>query len=375
MKIITPQEKLKKGLSIIERISSKSLTLPILNNILLTTEKNFLKLSATDLEIGINWWILAKIEKEGKTVVPSNLITNLINLLPNKNINIELKDNDLYIKCEKYHTKIKTLQPDDFPIIPKIKKENYITLNSSLLSNALKNVVDIINISNNRPELSGVYFLIQKNKLTVTATDSFRLGEKIIQIENNNLNKDFSVIIPQKTIKEVINIFSEIDNNINIYFSKNQVMFESFLEEVSHPQFNLTTRLIDGDYPDYKEIIPKEYKTEIVVSKDELISQIKSASLFGGRNNEIKFKVNKKEKKLNILSQNIDLGEYQSFLLGDIKGEDTEVVFNYKFILDGLNNIKSSEVFLGLNSDSGPGVIKPIGDDSYIYIVMPIKAS
>jgi DNA polymerase-3 subunit beta len=375
MKAVILQEKLKEGLNIVEKISSKSLTLPVLNNILITIEKNFLKLSATDLETGIEWWILTKTEEEGKLVVLSHVFSNLINLLPNKKINLESKDNNLIIKCDNYKTKIRSFKADEFPIIPKITKSESLSVKSSTFCNALKQIVDIAVPSTTRPEISGVYFLFQKDLIIITTTDSFRLGEKKIFLKNKtSLKKDYSLIIPQKTIKEIINIFNEKEDNLNIYFSPNQIMFEYLLKETPHPQVQIISHLIEGEYPNYKEIIPQKYITKLRLKKDDFINQIKSASLFSGKINEVKIQVNK-DKKIEILSQNPEIGEYQSFIMGQVDGAPTKVSFNHRFLLEGLLNIKSSEVVFELNNDSGPGVLKPVGDDSYIYVVMPIKAN
>lgn len=376
MKSIILQEKLKNSLNVLGRIITKNQTLPILNNILLENEKNFLRLEATNLEIGIKWWILTKTEKEGKTVAPSQILSSFVSLLPNKKITLEFKNNNLLLECENYKTQIRTYNPEDFPIIPKVEKNDFIEIKSSVLTKGLMQVADIPVPSNTKPEISGIYFEVQKNLIILTGTDSFKLGEKKIYIKENNtseLKNPHTLIIPQKTAKEVINIFGEKDSLMRIYFSPNQIMFERDLEETKHPEVQLVSRLIEGEYPNYKEIIPKDCSTYIEVKKEEFLNQIKSASLFSGRTNEIKIKPLPKENKLEISSKDPEIGSYQSFIVGNIKGEPTDVSFNYRFLLDGLSNIKSSEVIFELNDDSGPGVLKPVGDDSYVYIVMPIK--
>ncbi|PIR72646.1 MAG: DNA polymerase III subunit beta [Candidatus Nealsonbacteria bacterium CG10_big_fil_rev_8_21_14_0_10_36_24] len=375
MKIQILQEKLKKGLNIIERISSKSLTLPILNNILISSEKNFLKLTATDLEIGINWWVLAKIEKEGKITIPSRLFSNFINLLPNKKINLEVQNNNLILTCENYKTQINGLPAEEFPLIPKITESENIYFEAPSFCRGLSQLVDIAVLSTARPEISGIYFLFQKDFITVAATDSFRLGETKIPFKNSSLKKEYSLILPQKTIKEIINIFGEKTGEIKMFFSPNQVMFEYPMEETPHPQTQIISRLIEGEYPNYQEIIPKKFTTQLILNRTEFLNQVKTASLFSGKINEVKIKISPTEKKALIFSRSPDLGEYQSSIPGKIKGEPVEISFNHRFLLDGLSNIKSSEVILELNGDSGPGVVKPVGDDSYIYVVMPIKAS
>jgi len=375
MKLTILQEKLKEGLAIVERISAKSLTLPILNNILVSVEKNFLNLAATDLEVGINWWGLAKIEKSGKITIPSRVFSNFINLLPNKKIELELKNNNLSIVCENYKTQIKGLSAEDFPIIPEISDSESIFINSSLFCQSLSQIVDIPVPSTTRPEISGVYFLFQKDLIIMAATDSFRLGEKKIFIKNSfSLKKDSSFILPQKSAKEIINIFGAKDGDLKIYFSSNQVMFESPMAETSHPQIRVISRIIEGEYPNYKEIVPQQFTTQAAVDKNEFLNQIKISSLFSGKANEIKMKVDVGKKEIELFSQSQEIGEYQSSIPAKIKGEGLEVVFNHRFVLEGVSNVKSSEVEFELSGDSGPGVIKPVGDQTYLYVVMPIKA-
>ncbi len=376
MKLSIPQEKIKQGLNITERISSKSLTLPILNNILISTEKNFLNLSATDLEIGIKWWVLSRVEKQGKVTIPSRLLSSFISLLPKEVIELSVKKNNLSVKCKNYNTEIKGLDAEEFPIIPTITDGDSISINSSIFCKDLNQVADIPIPSTTRPEISGIYFIFQKNMITIVATDSFRLGEKKIFLKNNiSLNKEYALIIPQKTVKEIINIFGEKNGEINIHFSPNQIMFESLMEETNHPQIQLVSRLIEGDYPNYQEIIPKKYTTEVVLDKNDFLNQIKTASLFSGKVNEIKVKVDPKGNKIGVSSQSLELGDHESFIKGKVKGDPVEVSFNHRFLMDGLSNIKTSEVILKLNSDSGPGVLQPVGDDSFLYVIMPIKSS
>lgn len=376
MKLQILQESLKKGLNIVERISSKSLSLPILNNILISVEKNFLNLAATDLEIGINWWGLTKTEKEGKITVPARLFSGFINLLPNKKIDLKTENDNLLIEYENYKTQIKGITAEEFPIIPQVSNEEFVLTDASLFCQSLSQVADIPILSTTRPEISGVYISFSKNLITLVATDSFRLGEKKITLKNNsNIKKDYSIIIPQRAIKEVINIFSDKNKELKIYFSPNQIMFEYMMEETAHPQIQLISRLIEGEYPNYQEIIPSKFSTQTILDKNEFLNQIKTASLFSGKTNEIKLKINSSKKEVEIHSQSAEVGVHQSSILAKIKGEEGEIAFNHRFLADGLANIKSSEVALELNGDSGPCLIKPIGDDSYLYVVMPIKSN
>jgi len=374
MKVQILQEKLKEGLNIVERISSKSLTLPILNNILVSSEKNFLNLAATDLEIGINWWVLAKIEKQGKITIPSRLLSSFVGFLPNKKINLEVKNNNLICECENYKTQIKGLPAEEFPLIPKISEAESIVLESASFCKSLSQLADIAVPSTTRPEISGIYFSFQKKLLTIASTDSFRLGEKKIYLKNS-LAQEYSLILPQKTVKEIINIFSEKPGEIKMFFSPNQVMFEYLMEETKHAQIQVVSRLIEGEYPNYQEIIPKKFTTQLILDRAEFLNQVKTASLFSGKINEIKIKVIPKEKKALIFSQSPDIGNYQSSISGKIEGKPIEISFNHRFLLEGISGIKSSELIFEMNGDSNPGLLKPVGDDTYLYVVMPIKTT
>jgi len=376
MKLTIPQEKLKQGLNITERVSSRSLTLPILNNILISTEKSFLNLSATDLEIGINWWVLSKVDKQGKITIPSRLLSSFVNLLPQENVEIEAKNNNLSIKCKNYKTEVKGLNAEEFPIIPKITDGESISIDNSVFCRDLNQVADIPVPSTARPEISGVYFSFQKNMITIAATDSFRLGEKKIYLKtDSSLKKEYSLILPQKAVKEIVNILGEKEGELKIYFSSNQIIFEYPMEETPHPQIQIVSRLIEGDYPNYKEIIPNKYTTQLILDKNEFLNQVKTASLFSGKINEVKIKVNPKDNKIDVLSQSSDIGNYESSISGKVKGDAVEISFNHRFLLDGLASIKSSEIIFELNGDSGPGVLRPVDDETYLYVVMPIKAS
>jgi len=374
MKTIILKENLKQGLNVVEKITGKNLTLPVLNNVLLITEKNFLRLCTTDLEMGISWWTLIKTEKEGKISIPAKLLSSFIGLLPDEKMVLEVKNKTLFIECKKNKTKIKGQDAEEFPIIPKIEEKEFIEVDGYKFCQGLSQIIEIISSSQVRPEISGVYLLFQKNLIKMVGTDSFRLAEKTLSLKNNNIKGDYSLIVPQKTIRELINILGERKEKLKIFFSPNQIMFELVMPGVSHPQVQIISRLIEGEYPDYQEIIPKKYETQIILDKKEFLNQIKTASLFSGKINEVKFEVDPKQGKIEIFTQNPEIGENKSYLLGKTEGQPIEVSFNHKFISDGLSSIQSSEVIFGLNKEGGPAVLKPVGDESYIYVVMPVKA-
>jgi len=373
MKLTILTHELKKGLNYTERLTGKNLTLPILNNVLIEALPNFLKISSTDLETGIEWWGLCKTEEEGKITIPAKILTQVINNISDEKIEIENKNDTLFIKTKTFRTQIKGYTSDDFPIIPQFSKEDFIEINAQELKDGLIDVVDIASMSQIRPEISGIYFVFKKDLVNLVATDSFRLVERTLQSSNykNSFNDEIKFILSQKTTKEVINILQENTGSVKIYYSESQILFETNLNEVDHPEINLISRQIEGNYPAYKEIIPKEYKTRIIVDKDFLTKQIKLAGLFAGKINEIKIKND--DKNLEILSQDLELGENSSILEAKIEGEPVEISFNYKFILDGVSRVKTKNAILELQGASGAGVIKAEEGTDYIYVVMPIK--
>jgi len=366
-------KELKKGLSFTEKITGKNLTLPILNNLLIEALPNFLKISSTDLEVGIEWWGHCKTEKEGSIAVPAKFISQLVGVLPEEKIDIKTKGNALLIEGKNIKTQIKGFSSEEFPIIPKFLKDIYIEMDGKKLKDGLISVVDMVSTSQVKPEISGVYFSFNKGSIKLVATDSFRLAEKTIKDDFKNLfEKEINFILPQKTTRELINILPEEEGEkIRIYFSESQVMFETFLPNSTHPEINLVSRQIDGEYPSYEEIIPKTSKTKIILNKDEFVKQIKMAGLFGGKTNEVLIKVG--ENNIEIKSQDDEIGESELSMSAITEGDEVKVSFNYRFILDALTNIKSSEISFEMQGNDRPALIKPVGDASYLYVVMPIR--
>lgn len=378
MKVEILKENLKNGLSVVEKIVGKNLSLPILDNVLISTEDNFLSLSSTDLETAIKIWILTKIVKKGKVVVPAKFLSNFVSLLPNEKIILEEKKQGLYVECQSFKNQIQGFNPEEFPLIPEFKDLECIEVDNRKFCQGLSQIVDVASPSQSRPEISGIYFIFSKNTIKIVATDSFRLAEKSINLEGP-VKKDISFILPQKPAREIINTLGEKDGKLKMFFTPNQTMFEFPMKEAPgghpHPQVQIISRLIEGEYPNYAEIIPNKFKTHVVVKRDEFLSQVKAASLFSGKINEVKIKIDPQSKEVQISAKDPDIGESQSSISAKIEGEEIEASFNHKFLIDGLLNIKSSEVVFDLSKEEGPCILKPVGDASYIYVVMPIKSN
>ena len=375
MKISCTQENLNQGLSVVSHIASKSTNLPILSNVLIKVEDKLINFSATNLEIGITISIRGKIETDGDFSVNARLLSDYISLLPKERIDIDLEDDNLNIKCLKQKTKIKGQSATDFPLIPIIKKENPRIINAQVFKQAISEVIFAVSTSETRPEISGVFVKFTNNEIILAATDSYRLTEKKLKINNSSDKEDVSLIIPVKTLQELLrilgifrdNISLEDVENLEIYLSNNQIMF-------SYNGVDLISRLIEGQYPDYTQIIPTVNKNQIKVNTANLIKAVKTSSLFTKTGiYDIKLDFNTEAKEIVISSSSSQTGENISSVEADISGETTNIVLNYRYLLDGLQNINSENVLIELNNNNNPLVVKSDVSEDYVYIIMPIK--
>jgi len=281
MTFISLQENLKQGLAIVSRVVSKNINLPILNNILFKVNKSNIELVATNLEMGITHQVRGKIDSEGEFTVDSKVITDYINLLPGDKVECEQDRMEIKIKCQNYKTKIHVQEASDFPLIPKVDKENFYSILADDLRNALGEVIFAVTNNETRLELSGVLLTFTKDNLTLVGTDSYRLAEKKIKIKSNYENPNNKVIIPARTLQELIRVLSGFKDDdrlegageIKICLSDNQVLFIFGSTE-------LVSRLINGSYPDYQQIIPLNYKTRVLINKNELMRAIKASAIF-----------------------------------------------------------------------------------------------
>lgn len=373
MKITCLKDNLKKGVVIIERIIGKNLNLPILSDVLIEAAENYLKLTTTDLEIGISVQIPVKTEKKGTICVPAKTFSNFISSLPDDKIELELKEERiLSIKTERYQADIKGQNPQDFPIIPKVKQNAIFKLNGNQLSRGLFRVAEICSLSGLRPELAGVFFNIKNRHLKLAATDTFRLGECALDTEGQ---EEGSFIVPARSIQEIMRVFSE-SAEVEVIKDQNQIIFSNQNDSEQKIKIALTSRLIEGEYPSYEAIIPKISESEAIVDREKFLNQVRTAGFFSGRVNDIKIRLDAKKQEIEVSSHSPELGETKSRAAAEIKKEkDTEASFNYKFVLDGVNNIMEDRLVLRLNGYGGPTVFEPVETKDYVYALMPIKST
>ncbi|MDP2944595.1 MAG: DNA polymerase III subunit beta [bacterium] len=373
MRLVSLQENLKRGLNLVGHITTKNINLPILNNILIKAEKGNIELISTNLEIGVIHQLRGKIESDGQFTVDSKLITEYVNLLNgNGKVKLEEKDGELKLECGNYKTKIKGDLAKEFPLIPVIPKDTYFSCQITDLRKALNSVIFAVSTSENRVELTGVLFSFLKDKLSLAATDSYRLAESEISVINKGAKDNIKVIVPAKTAQEILRILNSLDLSslesevdVKIYITENQILF-------TVDSVDLISRLINGHYPDYKQIIPTQSQTEILVERGELTRAVKASALFSKTGiNDVTLKFSKN--KIIVSAFSGASGESQAEVEATVTGGDNEITINYRYLIDGLNNISGDLVRIGILNSNTPCVLRAEKDDSYLYIVMPIR--
>lgn len=365
MKVSCTQENLQKGLQIVGRSVGVRSTLPVLNNILIKTEKGGLSLTATDLELGINTWIGAKVDKEGSITIPAKLLVDYINNNSDKKIDFSQEELNLTLISDHFKTNIKGIDSSEFPLIPQVKHDTEISISSKDLLSSIEKTLIAVALDESRPVLSGVLFLAKENTLTLVATDSYRLAEQKINLDQK-INQEISFIIPAKPLTEVARILTETDEKVSIYPGESQVEFVI-------GKTTIVSRLINGSFPDYEQIIPSSAKTKISVTKQEILSAIKMAQVFARENaNNIKFEI-EPPKKITVISSSPQLGDNVANISGDVSGDKVKIAFNGKYVLDALNVLKSENIKIDLSGDLAAGQIMGEKDANYLYLIMPLR--
>lgn len=374
MKISVMKEHFKEGLLVAERAVSKSLSLPILGNVLLTAGKNSLEFAATDLEIGIRYRILAKNDKEGQLVFPSRVLSPFVSLLPDSPMELQAQNGTMNIACGDYETTLNVLSAEEFPLIPNTKgEEQSAEVDIQALCTGIGQVIGMVGQSQVRPEISGILFSFQDEAIKIVATDSFRLAEKTVSFPEAKAFKQ-NFILPQKTARELLAIFGEKEGKLKISLSPAQVIFEyADQKDLARPFIQIVSRLVEGEYPQYQEIIPKKYQVRATVDRNEFMNRIRAASIFAGKTNEVRLMFFPEKNQIEISSQSSDVGTQSSSIAAEMKGESGEAAFNWRFLLEGASVMKSKTIEIGLSGEESPTSFVPIEQEGYLYIVMPIK--
>ena len=368
MKVICEKEKILKGInSVINGVASKT-TMPVLEGILIQTNDSELKLTSYDLEIGIEYILEAEIKEQGNTVVNAIMFSEIIKRLPESDIKISLNENNLLeIECEGSLYKLATMNPDEFPELPKINIDNSIEIEQTVLKNMIRKTIFAVSTEENRPIFTGCLFEVTEGKLNVVAVDGYRLAIKSNEL-NNSVNS-FSSVIPGKTLNEVNKIISDSFDTVKIGIARNQALFEM-------ENCRIVTRLLDGEFLKYSNTIPQNWETRIKVNKNiiqncfERISLISASSI--EREKKYPVKIHIEVGKVTISCAN-QTGDAKEEIFVDTEGKELEIGFNPRFFLDALKAIDDEEVYIEFGTNRSPCIIKPLENGDYIYMILPIK--
>lgn len=363
MKLQVTQENLNRALNTVARVANSRNQLPILANVLVKTSDNRLSISATNLDIAITQYIGAKVSTEGSITVPARLMQDFIGSLPADTISLELKDTKLHIRTDQYQSVVNGILADDFPVMPTIQNGTKWEVPTSNLKKALQQVVFAASGDESRPVLTGVLLHTIDGKLCVTATDSYRLAEKTL----GDNKQDISLLIPATAMQDLLRILGDGDEPVRITHNDQQVLFEV-------GDVELITRLVDGKYPDYRKLIPAAFTSSVVVKRSEFINVTKVSSLFARESaGSVTIHLDDETQMLSIHSIASQLGENTSSAGGTVTGNG-DITLNSRYLLDGLQALTSDEVLFGFNGKLEPTILKDPKSGDYVHIVMPLKS-
>ena len=373
MKLSCLQENLSKGLGIVGRAVATRSTLPITQNVLFTTEKSRLKLAATNLEIAITYWLGAKVEEEGSITIPARLLTDFVNSLPNDKIDMSLssKTKTLELKCARSAGRINGMDAGDFPPIPSVGDGPTTSIDPATLRLAISQVVFAAATEETRPVLTGVYCEFNGNTLTMAAADGFRLAVYKAPL-SEPVKERSEAIIPARALNELQRLLAEEEEPVKITInpSKSQVLFK--LKDVE-----MISQLVQGTFPNYNQLIPKEYSTRAEMSLAEFAKATKTASIFAREGSAIvrlQITPGKKDElgQVVLSARAEEVGDNMGEVDATVEGDEAKIAFNSKYLAEVLGIIHQERVVLEITSPSSPGVLRPVGADNYTHVVMPM---
>ncbi|MBR3254906.1 MAG: DNA polymerase III subunit beta [Clostridia bacterium] len=353
--------------SVVKGVASKT-TMPILEGILIQTNDNDIKLTTYDLEIGIEYIVECEVKEQGSTVVNSTMFSEIIRKLPDTEISISINEQNLLeIECEGSLYKLATMNPEEFPELPKIEVENSIEIEQNNLKNMIRKTIFAVSSEESRPIFTGCLFEIKEGKLNVVAVDGFRLALRSTILEKQT--SDFSAVIPGKTLNEVNKILSDSFEPVKIGVAKNQALFEM-------DNCKIVTRLLDGEFLNYKSVIPNNWETRVRVNKSniqncfERISLISASSIEKEKKYPVKVYV---EIGKIVISCTNQTGEAKEEIYVSTEGKNLEAGFNPKYFLDSLKAIEDEEVFIEFGTNISPCIVKSVENNDYTYMILPIR--
>ena len=371
VKLSVMQENLARGLSVVSRAVSTRSTLPVLANVLLKTEDGGLKLTATNLEIGITYWVPGKIDTDGATTVPAKLLTDYVNALQGgERVELELTGGEtLHLKAGRSESHLKGIDADEFPSIQTAGERPTTRIAQKVFRQALEETAFAAASDEARPILTGVLARFEGDTLTLAAADNYRIAVKTISVFDPV--QDTSVVIPARALNELVRVLADTDDPVEVVLAqaKNQILFH--LEGI-----DIVSRLIDGQFPNYQQVLPQSHTTRAVLDREELLRAVRPAALIAHESaNIVKLQVGPNGNAGIVVSANAEIGDHVGEVEAAVEGDGTTIAFNARYLADVLTNVDAEQFAIELNGPLSPGVFRPIGDDQYVHVVMPVRTT
>ncbi len=372
MKLIVSQAQLAHGLGVVSRAVSPRSTLPVLNNILIATDEGRLRLSATNLELGITYWLGAQIEEEGSVTIPARIFSDLVNTLPGDKVSLTLtaRTQSLNIHCGSSNFDIKGIDAQEFPPMPTPDLSSGVELNVSDFKEMIHQVAFAASTDEARPVLQGVLMEINENQISMAATDGFRIAVRIAEI-SNPIDTPVKVIIPARSLGELARIATDGNEAITMVVPQERGQAIFHLKDAE-----LVTQLIEGNFPDYRAIIPRSFKTRTVISTTDFLKACRQAEIIAREGNfVIRLNIQSQESgpgTVEFSSQSEEMGSGEVVVDANIEGPELLIAFNVRFLSEVLEVISSPNTILETNANNTPGMLSLVGDDSYKHVIMPM---
>jgi DNA polymerase-3 subunit beta len=376
MKVSCMQENLAKGLSIVSRAVAARSTLPVLSNILLSTDQARLKLSATNLEVGINCWIGAKVEQEGATTVPARLLAEFVNSLPQERVDLELitRTQTLNLKCGRFEANIKGIDAQEFPLILIPEENDRVHIKPDLLRQMIDQVAFAAATDESRPVLTGVLADLASDRLTFAAADGYRLSVSSMALEGGP-QQTTSVIIPARALQELRRISGEEENPVEMLVAPNRSQVFFHMSDI-----DLVSQLVEGTFPDYRQILPKTSNTKMTLNTQDFLKAARMAFIFArDAANVIRLQIISGTEpaagRMVITAASSEHGDNISELDATVEGAPLEISFNARYLIDALSVIETAQVSLEMRDVSSPGVLRPVGGSDFVHVIMPMHVA
>jgi DNA polymerase III subunit beta len=368
MRILCSRENLAYGVQVVQRAVSSKSTLPILSGILIKTENNRLNLTATDLELGIHCSIPVQVIEEGSAVLPARLFSEIVRKLPDSPIELEMDPGSktLTVHYNPSQFTLNGMDPDEYPLIPEMDENINISLKAPIYKSMVKQIAFASASDENRPIFTGILFIVENDVIKMVATDTHRLAYRTSTTETEN-ELPWQSIIPAKALVEVSRLLKDEDQTIQISMTENQVLFR-------FGEISLISRLIEGQFPNYKQVIPTSCKTKVRINTRALLEAVERASLLAKDGSNV-IKLKSQESVLIVTSTSSELGKVYEEVSIEIQGEEAQIAFNSRYLIDALKVIDSEEILIELTGSLSPGIIRPVEFNNYIYLILPVRTN